>query len=171
MLNLEIIEPRSFSGNVFDLFDKDWMLLTAGNIQSFNTMTISWGMMGIMWGRPTLITVVRPQRHTRQFLDKNSYCTLSVLAKEHRDIMNYCGKFSGKDHDKIKETGLLPLETDKGNIHFQQSILTFECKKLYKTQFLEDDFFDKTLIQSAYPNKDYHHVYFYEIKRIYKRIL
>ena len=55
------IEPTKITDNVFKLLDKDWMLVTAGNLEDFNTMTSSWGHLGILWSLPIAIAYIRPQ--------------------------------------------------------------------------------------------------------------
>ena len=37
---------------VFELFQKQWALVTAGNMEKFNSCTVSWGSMGTLWTRP-----------------------------------------------------------------------------------------------------------------------
>ena len=63
--------------NPFDKISKQWMLVTAGDKDSSNTMTASWGGVGIMWGKPVATVYIRPQRYTKEFIDKNEYFTLS----------------------------------------------------------------------------------------------
>lgn len=41
-----------FTTDIFSEFDQVWALVTAGTPDNFNTMTISWGGMGTIWGRP-----------------------------------------------------------------------------------------------------------------------
>lgn len=53
------------------------MLITAGNGESCNAMTASWGMIGFIWGRPVAQFVIRPQRYTREFVDREERVTLS----------------------------------------------------------------------------------------------
>ena len=64
------IHPTEITDNTFKLLDKDWMLVTAGNLKHFNTMTASWGHLGIMWNVPTAIVYIRPQRYTYEFANK-----------------------------------------------------------------------------------------------------
>ena len=35
--------------NPFTKIGSQWMLITAGNKDGFNTMTASWGGMGVLW--------------------------------------------------------------------------------------------------------------------------
>ena len=75
---------------------------TAGNGDSCNTMTASWGGVGIMWGKPVATVYIRPQRYTKEFIDKNGYFTLSFLPEEYRRSLNICGSVSGRN---VEENG------------------------------------------------------------------
>ena len=82
--------------NPFDKISKQWMLITAGDRTKSNTMTASWGGVGIMWGKPVATAYIRPQRYTKEFVDQNEYFTLSFLAEEYRKALNVCGSVSWK---------------------------------------------------------------------------
>ncbi len=41
------IAEKSF--NPFDLIGQKWMLISAGTEDKWNTMTASWGAVGVMW--------------------------------------------------------------------------------------------------------------------------
>ena len=72
-------------------------------------MTASWGAMGVMWGKNAVTVYIRPQRYTKEFVDREDTFTISVLGEKYRKALNYCGKVSGKNADnKIKEAGLTP---------------------------------------------------------------
>lgn len=144
--------------NPFDLIGKQWMLITAGNKELFNTMTAAWGGFGFLWNVPVTYIFIRPQRHTFKFTEENQYYTLNFLEKKDKNILTYCGTHSGKDVDKIKESGLVPLETGNGNIYFEQSKLVIECSKLYFDDIRPENFLDK-LIGRNYPKNDYHRMY------------
>jgi len=149
--------------NPFKLIGTDWMLITAGTKESFNTMTAGWGGMGILWKMQVAFCFVRPTRYTYRFMEKNKYFTLSFFDEKYRDILNICGTKSGRDIDKIKETGLKPLETKMGNIYFEQSRLVLECRKIYFDDIKPEHFLESK-IHNAYPEKDYHRLYIGEIK-------
>jgi flavin reductase (DIM6/NTAB) family NADH-FMN oxidoreductase RutF len=148
--------------NPFKLIKNDWMLITAGTRNSFNTMTAGWGGMGVLWSRQVVFCFVRPTRYTYKFMEKNGYFTLTFFAEKYRDILNLCGAKSGRDIDKIKETGLKPLETEMGNIYFEQSRLVIECRKIYFDDIKPEHFLESK-IHNAYPEKDYHRLYVGEI--------
>jgi flavin reductase (DIM6/NTAB) family NADH-FMN oxidoreductase RutF len=160
---MTIIDPNSIDESVFRLLDKDWMLITAGQSSHFNTMTASWGGFGILWHQPVAFIFVRPPRYTYQFLEQYDWFTLCFFGKGFRDILNYCGSRSGRDFDKIAKTGLVPLETGKGNIYFKDARLVFECRKVYYHDLLPGHFLDPK-IESNYPSKDYHRMYIGKIE-------
>jgi len=157
------IDPYKIDESVFRLLDKDWMLITAGVAGHFNTMTASWGGFGILWHQPVAFIFVRPNRYTFQFLEQYAWFTLCFFGSGYKDVLNFCGSRSGRDTDKIAKTGLIPEETDNGNIYFQGARLVFECRKLYYQDLQPSHFLDHK-IESNYPGKDYHRMYFGKIE-------
>ncbi|MFC2079912.1 flavin reductase [Bacteroidota bacterium] len=157
------ISPYDLDENVFKMLDKDWMLVTAGKMGDFNTMTASWGHLGIMWNLPVAICYIRPQRYTYEFANKNEDYTLSFFPEDHRKILQFCGTKSGREYDKIKETGLQPFETEGGNISFEQARLVLECKKIYQDDMKLENFVRPEIAKKNYPNSDFHRFYFGEI--------
>lgn len=163
------ISPFDISDNVFKLMDKDWMLITAGTRDHVNTMTASWGHLGIMWNLPVAICYIRPQRHTFGFANEHDYYTLSFFGEKHREILRFCGSKSGRDHDKIAETGLIPLETEAGNIFFEQARLVLECRKIYQDDMRADKFVRPEIARKNYPKNDFHRFYYGEIINVLAR--
>lgn len=147
--------------NPFKSISKDWLLVTSGNEEKFNTMTVSWGGLGFIWNKNVAFTFIRPQRYTFEFMEKNEYYTLSFLGCEDKDILKYCGKFSGRDVDKIKETGLVPI-FENDYTYFDQSKLVFVCNKIY-TDNIDPKNFLVEEIEKNYPQKDYHKIFVGEI--------
>ena len=86
-----------------------------------------------------------------------------AMEKQYRDILQFCGTHSGKDVDKIAETGLVPLSTVTGNIYYEQCKLVLECRKLYADWLTEDNFMVENLVGKNYPKKDFHKFYIGEI--------
>jgi len=156
------IKPEAITDNPFKLLDKDWTLVTAGTLESLNTMTAAWGGFGILWHRHVAFIYVRPTRHTFHFMEKSDRFTLSFYAEEYRSILNLCGKKSGRDIDKIKETGLIPVQSEHGGIYFEQARLVLDCKKIYYQDITPANFLDAR-IHTEYPIKDYHRMYIGEI--------
>ncbi|MDF1572342.1 MAG: flavin reductase [Bacteroidales bacterium] len=163
------ISPFDIDDNVFKMMDKDWMLVTAGTRDHVNTMTASWGHLGIMWNLPVAICYIRPQRHTFGFANEHDCYTLSFFGEKDREILQFCGTKSGRDHDKIRETGLIPLETDSGNIYFEQAHLVLECRKIYQDDMKAENFVRPEIAKKNYPKNDFHRFYFGEIINVLVR--
>lgn len=159
---LTAISPSSLNDNVFKLVAEDWMHITAGDLTSFNTMTASWGTMGELWNKKICICFVRPTRHTYRFIEKADAFTLCIFSEEHRSILKYCGKVSGRDVDKMRIPGLTPKKSESGSVYFDEARLVFDCRKIYADD-LDPMRFLKPEIHDCYPKKDYHRMYIGEI--------
>ncbi len=149
--------------HLFAQLNDEWMLITAGEPKLFNTMTASWGGMGILWYKPVAFIFVRESRYTFEFIENNPYFTLSFLDHNHNNILIYCGKYSGRDKNKIKETGLKPLTTKHGNVYFEQASLVIECKKNYHHTIQQQNILNPEVLKAVYSNNDYHRMYIGEI--------
>ncbi|MFR7825374.1 MAG: flavin reductase, partial [Odoribacter splanchnicus] len=113
---------------------------------------------------------IRPERYTYEFIEKNDMLTLSFLGSGNRSIYNICGSKSGRDTDKIKESGLLPLTTPDGNVTFEQARLTLECRKLYGQLLSPEHFIDKSLPDKWYGAQgNFHKVYVVEILKVWEK--
>ena len=155
------IKPEAVTDNTFKLIGQDWMLITAGTKDSFNTMTGAWGGLGIMWDKRIAVCVIRPNRHTYEFMEASAKFSLSFFDGQYRDVLTYCGTKSGRDVNKVKETGLTPVFGDE-IVYFAQSRLVIECRKIYYQDITPENFLSPD-IEGFYPKKDYHRVYFGEI--------
>ena len=168
-MKFEKIDICDVNDSFVHLIRDDWALLTAGEKGNYNTMTVSWGMLGELWGKDVVTVFVRPQRYTYEFMEKYDNFTLSFFGSEYRRVLSFCGSKSGRDLDKAKETGLTPVETDNGSIAFEQSRLTLECRKLYKDNMTAEKFLDKDLLQWYGAKGGFHDVYVVEITNAYKK--
>lgn len=161
------VDVTKLSMNPMDLIAKEWMLLTAGCAErGYNTMTASWGHLGSIWGHggglPTAIAYVRPQRYTKEFMDREELYTLSFFPEEYKKALGYLGSHSGRDGDKVAAAGLTPVYGD-GCTWFAEAKLVLVCRKLYVAPLLEEGFVDKSIVEQCYPGKDFHEMYFGEI--------
>ena len=123
--------------NPFAKFDKDWALVTAGNIDDFNTMTVSWGSMGTIWNKSVVTIYVRPDRYTSNYLKDNDYFTVSFYDDKYKDKLLVFGRTSGKETNKVKETGFTPVCLDKA-ITYKEAKETFVLKKVYMEQMKKE---------------------------------
>lgn len=152
--------------NPFSKIGKEWFLVTAGDIEKFNTMTASWGFMGVMWNKNCAITVIRPQRYTKEFIDNSEYFTMSFFGEECRDALKFCGANSGRDCDKMEKTGLIPVEIENA-VSFEQAEMVLVCKKLYAQEMTEDSFVVKSISDANYQAGDFHIAYYGEVVKAF----
>ncbi len=149
----------------YGLFEVQWLLLTSGDFtaRDYNAMTISWGSLGVMWNRPFAQVVVRPVRHTYNFMERYDSFTLCAFPKTYHRALSLLGTKSGRDGDKIAEAGLTPIaSTCIAAPGYAEAELIIECRKIY-WQDLDPSHFLSQQIERNYPQKDYHRVYFGEI--------
>ena len=160
------IDVKKENLNPFTALDDKWFLLTAGTQEGFNMMTCSWGFMGIIWHKPVFVTVVRPQRYTKTFMDQNEYFTISFYGDEYKKALGFCGAHSGKDVNKVEKTGLTPVFQEH-TVFFEEAELVLFAKAVCQ-QLEEDKFIDASKLEN-YANKDFHFAYYGEIVKAYKK--
>lgn len=158
------LSPDRIGDNIFRLIGEDWMLLSAHDGQSFNTMTASWGTAGVLWHRPVVQAFVRPQRHTFGFMERAPLFTCCFFEERFRDALRLCGSRSGRDTDKMAATGLRPI-TEQGAVYYEQARLVLVCKKLYAQDIEPAGFVLLELDGEVYAARDYHRMYTGEIVR------
>ena len=163
------IHPYDLNDNLFHLLDREWMLITARDAETgkINTMTASWGGFGILWNKPVAFVFIRPQRYTYGFTEQNEGMTLSFFTEDYRDALKLCGRVSGRDCDKIAETGLTPMLLGE-RAAFAEARMVMSCRKLYADDLKESAFVDPALLDN-YRAKDYHRMYIVEIEGIYQK--
>jgi flavin reductase (DIM6/NTAB) family NADH-FMN oxidoreductase RutF len=161
------VPVEQVENSVAKLMSEGWMLITAGNMQSFNTMTASWGELGHLWNKNVATMFIRPQRYTKEFVDREEIFTLSFFKEEYRNALNICGTKSGRDGDKVKEAKLTPVATTENSVAFEEAYMIIECRKLYAEPFKSESFIDKTIPEKIYPTADFHTFYIGEVIRVY----
>ena len=159
--------------NPMTMIGREWMLVTAGNEErGYNTMTASWGHLGSLWGHggglPTSVIFVRPQRYTKEFVDREELYTLCFFSPEYRQALSYLGTHSGRDGDKVAAAGLTPI-FEKGCTYFAEADLVLVCKKLYRAPLVEEGFLDRAILDDCYPKRDLHDMYIGQILRAYSK--
>ena len=159
------IAEQSF--NPFEKIGKQWTVISAGNANSWNTMTASWGGVGIIWGKPSATCYIRHSRYTMEFVDSNEYFTLTFLKDGHRDALNLLGTKSGRDMDKMHDSGLTPIFVD-GQPTFAEAELVLVCRKRCKSEIAPEDILHQEIIVKNYANRDFHAMYIGEIVAAYQ---
>lgn len=164
----DVITPEEIESAV-KLIGKDWMLITAGKAERFNTMTASWGLLGELWNKPVCTCFIRPQRYTYGFAEANDVMTMTFFDEKYRDALKYCGSHSGRDGDKAKACGLTPIPVAEGDaVIFGEAKLALVCRKLYVTDLKKEEFLDSDAL-GEYPKNDFHRVYVCEIEKVYRK--
>lgn len=160
------IDVKELEMKPFKMIGQEWLLITAGDETGYNTMTASWGNLGIMWNKNIATVYIRPQRYTKQFVDSNDLFTISFYDSDMKDALRLCGTKSGRDCDKVKEAGLEPVFEDS-TTYFKQAKLVLVCKKLYCDVIRPDKFVGDDG-ERWYPEKDYHYIYMAEVVKALK---
>ena len=157
------INPTKLSLDVIDIWRKQWLLLTAGTPDDFNMMTVGWGSIGVMWGKPFAQVVVRPQRHTRKYMDQMGSFTLCGFPEEYRKDLTTLGTNSGKDGDKLLKTNLTVKASKMVPApSYKEASLILECRTMYYQDMDRGKFLDDA-IEGNYASGDYHRIYYGEI--------
>lgn len=162
-MNIRKVDYNKYSKEALEQLKKG-VFLTVKNNDNVNTMTIGWGNIGFIWGKPIFMVMVRFSRHTYKLIENSKEFTISIpIENDLRKELAYCGTHSGRDVNKFKECNLNLIEGQKistpiiGNCE-----LHYECKVVYQ-QAMEPATFDEYLKKRNYPNNDYHVMYFGEI--------
>lgn len=148
--------------NPFTKIGKDWALITAGSKVKYNTMTVSWGGLGVLWGKNVAFIFIRDSRYTKEFIDQGDFFTVAFLDEKYRDALNYCGSHSGRDEDKFEKSGLTPAF--KHSIPYpDEANFVIMCKKMAAVPITEDTFIDNDIVKKFYADGDPHTMYVGEI--------
>ena len=162
------LDPLELQDNMFRRIGREWMLITAGKPEKFNTMTASWGGVGVLWNTNVTFSFVRPSRYTYTFMEQEKYYTLSFFGADCRRALQFCGSKSGRDVDQVAETGLTPV-FDAPAPYFAEAELVLVCRKLY-TQDLDTDRLLDPALMANYKDGDVHRMYVGEITKVLQRV-
>ena len=154
----------NFNVDIFSCFRKEWALLTAGNESNYNTMTISWGGLGTIWGKDVATVYVRPNRYTYDFVENNDYFTISFFPQEYHADLVTLGTKSGRDGDKVALTKLTPKPLEKA-MTFEQASVTLLCRKLYWQDLLTERM-PQDAQETFYHSEPAHRMYIAEVLEI-----
>ncbi len=164
---LREISLKKAAFNPFSLVSQDWMLITAGPAEKWNTMTASWGGFGYLWNREVAFIFVRKTRHTFGFMESNACFTLSFFPSSYKQALLTCGSVSGRDNDKAKLTGLHPEALNGETVTFAEANFVLLCESAYKQDLDPTCVIDATVNENY--DDDYHRMYIATIKKAYTR--
>ena len=161
------ISPKNIT-NAFELIGDDWMLITAEKGGKVNTMTASWGGLGVFCAKNVAFVFIRPQRYTKEFIDNSDTFSLSFLSDNYREQLSYLGKVSGRNEDKIKNSNLTVSHIDD-TPYFDEANTVVICKKMCEIDMNENSFIQKDLCDKFFKDKDFHTLYIAEIEKVYTK--
>ncbi|WP_371365428.1 hypothetical protein SRRS_02110 [Sporomusa rhizae] len=158
---------EQFSAHAAALIPKNAFMTTAHGGKT-NTMTIGWGGVGIMWGKPVFTAMVRQSRFTKELVEKSGEFTITLPLTEMKEALALCGSKSGRDMDKIAAANLTVIAGQAiATPVINAPGLHLECKVVFKQTMTEENL--ATEHQTKwYANGDYHTFYFGEIVAAYK---
>ena len=169
-MNLELVDLKTLTPEIFRAFQTDRALLTAGNREKYNTMTIGWCQLGCLWERPVCTVYVRPSRYTYEFMERENTFSVSVLAPEQQKIMAFCGSKSGRDTDKFAECGLSAAFGAENTPYVEQAECVLICKKIYVHDLDAAHVLDQSILRSYTPDQGgWHRVYIGEVLEAYRK--
>lgn len=159
------IKPVDIDRNAIKMFAKDWMALAMGHKGDMNAMTISWGSLGQLWEMPVVTVYVSASRYSHQLMERSQYFTVTALPKEKKKALVYLGTKSGRDEDKVKNSGLTTEFTELGNPIFSEGNLAIECRIIYRQELGLEQLPDS--IKSMYEYMKPHTMYIGEILHVW----
>lgn len=154
--------------NPFEKIGKEWMLVTAGNQDKANTMTASWGGVGVMWGKDVAYIVIRQTRFTKEFIDREGTFSLSFPGDKYRKEMKFLGAVSGRDEDKITESGMT-IAYHNGVPYIDEANLVLICRAMSATELKMEEMLDAGIESTWYGDQNYHTLYIAEITDVLVR--
>ena len=157
----------NFTTDIFETYDKQWALLTAGSMDKFNTMTISWGGLGTIWGMPVATVYVRTSRYTHDFMDDNEFFTVSFYPEDMKKTLGILGSKSGREIDKMHMPELTAVEAGK-SVSFHEAEVTLVCRKVFK-QTLDPQNMEAKIAEQFYGKDAPHDMYIGEVVDIIRR--
>lgn len=167
MAKIEISYSDFFASTMQRMRQDGLLLVTAGSDGKPNVMTIGWGSIGSIWGRPCFLVMVRPSRYTYGLLEQNGDFTVNVATAELTETIAYCGTISGRDQDKFAERHLTPLPAKQVQVPIiEECVVHYECRTLHRNDLVPEAL-ESTIRDQAYPRGDFHRIYYGEILATY----
>lgn len=163
------IKASEINENPVTLFDDKWALVTAGVPGDLNTMTISWGTLGELWNKDIVTVFVSTSRYTHGFMERFDRFTVAFFPEAYRPALDYLGCHSGRDSDKIAESGLTLEFLASGQPSFQEADMVIEARKIYGAPFSPAGFGDVPARFYQERSMGIHSIYIGEIEHVWVR--
>lgn len=156
------MENQKLNFNAFEKIGKEWALVCSGDEKKSNMMTVSWGGIGVLWGKDVVYIFIRDSRYTKEFIDSTDYFSLAFLSDEYKESLVYCGSNSGRGINKWEKANLTPV-LKNGVVYPKESSLAFLCKKMAAVPIHKEDMLADTIYTDWYQDDDMHTMYVGEI--------
>jgi flavin reductase (DIM6/NTAB) family NADH-FMN oxidoreductase RutF len=128
---------------------------------SSNAMVIGWGTVGVIWGLPMMVVLVRPSRYTYGFIEESGVFTVNVPAPEMKELVRVCGTQSGRDVDKLADVPS-SMGTKVPCVTLDACPIVYECQVVHWNDVLPDAL-GPGIQSRAYPQGDFHRLYYGQI--------
>jgi len=147
--------------------DPGLLLVSAKTDGKNNVMTVGWGLVGVFWRVPVFMVAVRPSRFSHEFIEETGEFTVNVPSEDMDDVVECCGKVSGRKHDKFVECKLTLLKGKKVRVPvIKECTMHYECQVMHKLEVVPG-LVPADVKKTLYPRGDYHTIYFGKIVAVY----
>ena len=163
----EWIDRPALAREIHQRMSTDGILLASLDAGGkLNPMAIGWGVFGWIWGMPIFTVLVRPSRYTYGCLETTGDFTVNVQPAQRKDLADFCGTVSGREHDKMVVLNLTPLPSQRiSSPGITECPIVFECQVVHKNDVLPPEL-TEDIKTEYYPAGDFHHVYFGRILNV-----
>ena len=159
------IDINKIKINPFTVINDDWFLITAGDKSKYNTMTASYGAMGICFSKNVFTIYVKKSRYTYEFLENSDYFSICFFDEIYHHGLNVCGNLSGRTSNKVEVAGFTPNFKEKAPM-FEEAKTVFICKKLLSHEFDKKDFVSNKIYDACYDGEEPHTMFMGEIVKV-----
>jgi flavin reductase (DIM6/NTAB) family NADH-FMN oxidoreductase RutF len=139
------------------------LLASQGNEGKPNAMTIGWGTVGVIWGRPMFCVLVRHSRYTWRLLEERDELTVNVPPPELAEVAVLCGTRSGRDVDKFAECNLTALAGQHVGVPIVgECCVHYECRIVHRNH-VDPSHLADLILDECYSKGDFHTIYYGQI--------
>ena len=156
----EIKEQEAVQALMKQIQEGVFLVVKAGD--RTNLMTIGWALSGYVWRRSTIMVAVRNSRFTYGLIEKADSFTINVPSRNMEKSLQICGSKSGRDTNKFQECRLATQPAKKVTTPILQIPgYHIECRIICKVPMDPKNMLPE--LETLYPARDYHTLYFGEI--------
>lgn len=160
-IGIHDLMPESVEG-----LNGNGLLLVSGT--QGNPMTIGWGTIGRVWGRPIFQVLVRPSRYSFSLLEQTGEFTVCIPTHEHKRACGICGSKSGRDVDKIEACGLTLAPSAHLRVpYIAECSAHYECRVVHVNDVV-NAMLTPEILAERYPKGDLHRIYYGEVLAAYR---